>query len=296
MSSAAAALPSVGVAAAVRSRSGVWALALPLGLAYLAFFLAPLLMLLAVSFYEDDRLTTMGPGQWQRFLGDAFHWKVITDTLLLGIKTVCATALLGYPLALLYRELSPFWQRALLFVAVLPLLTSVVVRTFAWIVILGREGVINAVVLGLGLAAEPLRLLQTEFGLVLALTQIEMPLLLLPLLAVMARIDPNVIDASASLGASPWRTLFRVILPLSLPGLAAGCLLVFASSTTAFISQSVIGGGRLVYLPALVWQQAMVVSDWPFAAVAAVTLMVSVLAVIAVIALAGRVATGRLGG
>jgi putative spermidine/putrescine transport system permease protein len=289
-------MPEARVAAAVPVRPDALALALPLGLAYLAFFAAPLVMLLAVSFYEDNRLTVLGAGQWLRFLGDTFHWKVIADTLLLGAKTVAATVLLGYPLALVYREAPPFWQRALLFVAVLPLLTSVVVRTFAWIVILGREGVVNSVLLGLGLAAEPLRLLQTEFGLVIALTQIEMPLLLLPLLAVMARIDPNVIDASASLGASPWRTLFRVILPLSLPGLAAGCLLVFASSTTAFISQSVIGGGRLVYLPALVWQQAMVVSDWPFAAAAAVTLMVSVLAVIAVIALAGRVATGRLNG
>ena len=122
MISAAATMPAAGRVAAARPRSALWALGLPLGLAYLAFFLAPLMMLLAVSFYEDDRLTTMGPGQWQRFLGDAFHWKVITDTLLLGIKTVCATVLLGYPLALLYRELSPFWQRALLFVAVLAVL------------------------------------------------------------------------------------------------------------------------------------------------------------------------------
>jgi len=206
--------------------------------------------------YADERLTTLGLRHWQRFLGDAFHWKVVADTLLLGAKTVAATALLGIRLALVYRTAPPFWQRALLFVVVMPLLTSVVVRTFAWIVILGREGVVNTVVLGLGLATEPLRLLQTELGLVIALTQIEMPLLMLPLLAVMARIDPNVIDASASLGASPWRTLMTVIVPLDLPGLAAGCPLVFASATTAFISQSVIGGGGLVYLPALVWQHS----------------------------------------
>jgi putative spermidine/putrescine transport system permease protein len=206
---------------------------------------------------------------------------VVADTLLLGMKTVGATLLLAVPLALAWRAASPFWQRALLFVAVMPLLTSVVVRTFAWIVILGREGLVNQVVLGLGLSADPLRLLQTELGLVISLTQIEMPLLLLPLLSVMARIDPNLVDASASLGASPWRTLFRVLLPLAAPGLAAGCLLVFASSTTAFISQSVIGGGRLVYLPAMVWQQAMVVANWPFAATAAVALLLSVSAVIA---------------
>lgn len=286
-------------AAAVRPGGAglsAWAPALPLGLAYAAFFVAPLLMLFVVSFYADDRMTAFGLRQWQRFLFDAFHWKVVADTLLLGLKTVAATLVLGLPLALVYRAAPPAWQRVLLFIVVMPLLTSVVVRTFAWIVILGREGLVNQVVLGLGLAADPLRLLQTEYGLVISLTQIEMPLLLLPVLAVMSRIDPNLLDASASLGASPWRTLFRVILPLAAPGIAAGCLLVFASSTTAFISQSVIGGGRLVYLPAMIWQQAMVVADWPFAATAAVALLVSVSAVIAVIAYAGRVAGGRIHG
>ncbi len=270
--------------------------ALPLGLAYLTFFVAPLLMLVAVSFFADDKLTVMGLDNWRKFLFDSFHWKVVADTLLLGLKAVCATVLLGLPLALVWRGASPFWQRVLLFVAVMPLLTSVVVRTFAWIVILGREGVVNQLVLGLGLAAEPLRLLQTELGLVISLTQIEMPLLLLPLLSVMARFDPNLLDASASLGASPWRTLFKVVLPLVAPGLAAGALLVFASATTAFISQSVIGGGRLVYLPSLVWQQAMINANWPFAAVVAIVLLVSVSAVIAVIALAGRIAGGRVHG
>src|SRR5690606_3804733 len=119
-------------------------------------------------------------------------------------------------------------------IIIMPMLLSVVVRTFAWIVILGNEGVINYVVMSLGLSPVPLRLLQTEFGLVLSLTQIEMPLMLLPLISVMGRMDPNLRDASAALGASRWRTLFRVILPLSVPGLIAGCLLVFASATTAF--------------------------------------------------------------
>lgn len=295
MTAAVGAFPLTREEGRARAFLSAWGLALPLAAAYAAFFAAPLLMLIAVSFYADEKLTTFGLDQWRRFLFDTFHWKVVADTLLLGVKTVCATVLLGFPLALAYRAASPLWQRVLLFVVVMPLLTSVVVRTFAWIVILGREGVVNRLVLDLGLAAEPLRLLQTELGLVISLTQIEMPLLLLPLLAVMARVDPNLMDASASLGASPWRTLFRLILPLTAPGLAAGCLLVFASSTTAFISQSVIGGGRLVYLPALVWQQAMVVANWPYAATIAIMLLVSVSCVLAVIAYAGRVAGGRIG-
>jgi putative spermidine/putrescine transport system permease protein len=142
--------------------------------------------------------------------------------------------------------------------------------------------------MGLGLVPAPLRLLQTELGLVIALTQIEMPLMLLPLLSVMNRIDPNLLNASEALGASKWRTLFRVTLPLSLPGLIAGCVLVFASSTTAFISQSIIGGNRLVYLPLLIWQESLVVYNWPLASVAALTLLISVTAAIAAISLLGR--------
>ena len=130
-------------------------------------------------------------------------------------------------------------------------------------------------------------LLQTEHGLILALTQIEMPLMLLPLLAALARIDPSLLDASASLGGSLARTLWRVVLPMALPGLIAGATLVFASASTAFISQGVIGGGRLNYLPALVWQQAMVVFDWPLAAALAITLMGSVLMVAGALSLLG---------
>jgi putative spermidine/putrescine transport system permease protein len=187
-----------------------------------------------------------------------------------------------------YLGAGPRWQRVILFVVILPLLTSVVVRTFAWIVILGREGVINQAVLWLGVTPTPLNLLQTEPGLVIALTQIEMPLLLLPLLSVMSRMDPNLRDASAGLGASKWRTLLRVTLPLSLPGLVAGAMLVFASSTTAFISQFVIGGNRLVYLPLLIWQQSLVVYNWPLASAAALTLLVSVGLGVAAIATLGR--------
>ena len=124
---------------------------------------------------------------------------------------VITTMILGYPLALVFLDAGPRLQKVLIFVIVMPLLLSVVVRTFAWIVILGREGVINQALLGLGLVSEPLKLLQTELGLVISLTQIEMPLMLLPLISVMSRIDPNLRDAAAALGASRWRTLFTVI-------------------------------------------------------------------------------------
>jgi putative spermidine/putrescine transport system permease protein len=277
-------------------RLAEWQLALPLGLAFAALFLAPFLLLLGVSFFNDDQITRPGMAQWAKFLGDPFHYKVIADTLLLGVKAVAATLIVGYPLALVFIDLGPRLQKVLIFVIVMPLLLSVVVRTFAWIVILGHEGVVNSLLLRFGVISEPLRLLQTELGLVISLTQIEMPLMLLPLISVMSRIDPNLRDASAALGSSRWRTLFTVIVPLSMPGLVAGCLLVFASSTTAFISQSIIGGVRLIYLPLLIWQQSLVVFNWPFAAVASLALLVSVLSVITALSYLGRRASGAIHG
>jgi len=273
-----------------------WQLALPLGLAFAALFLTPLLLLVGVSFFNDEKMTQPGLLSWLTFFGDPFNYKVIGDTLMLGVKTVCTTVLIGYPLALVYLDLSPRLQKILLFIIVMPLLLSVVVRTFAWIVVLGREGVVNSVLMGLGIISEPLKLLQTELGLVISLTQIEMPLMLLPLISVMSRQDPNLRDASAALGASRWRTLFTVILPLSTPGLVAGCLLVFASSTTAFISQTVIGGVRLIYLPLVIWQQSLVVYHWPLAAVASLALVISVLSVIAALSWVGRRSGGYING
>ncbi len=265
-----------------------WTLTAPLALCFVAFFLAPLVILVFVSLFSDDQITIPGLATWYGFVADPFYWKVTFDTVKLGLMTVVTTLIIGFPLAVVYLKSSVRTQRIIILIVILPLLLSVVVRTFAWIVILSRDGVINQTLMSLGLISTPLRLLQTEFGLVLSLTQIELPLMLLPLISVMARIDPSMLDASSALGASKWRTFFKVLLPLSVPGLVAGCTLVFASSTTAFISQSVIGGNRLVYLPLIVWQQSLVVYNWPLAAVASVMLLLSVLLCIVLIGLAGR--------
>jgi putative spermidine/putrescine transport system permease protein len=285
----------VSAAAAASGASPVrdtveWRLAAPLGHTYAVFFAAPFLILLGISFYADSEQTRLGLDSWVKFYTDAFYLKVIFDTLKLGVLAVVATTILAYPLALVFRSASPRLQRVLIFIILMPLLTSVVIRTFAWIVILAREGVVNQTLMALGLTATPLNLLQTELGLVIALTQIEMPLMLLPLLTIMNQMDQNLVDASRALGASKWRTFFRVILPLTLPGWIAGATLVFASATTAFISQSVIGGARLVYLPSLIWQQSMVVYNWPFAAVASLTLLFTVLSGIMALSWLGRFA------
>ncbi len=270
----------------MNSKAGL--LVLPLVAAHAMLFAAPLLLLAATSFASDEMLRAFSMRAWSDMLGDPFNWRALGNTMKLGALTVVATSCMAMPLALVHLVSGPRMRRAILIAAILPLLTSVVVRSFAWIAILGREGVISRLLQDMGLASGPVQLLQTEPGLVLALTQIEMPLVLLPLLSSLARLDPALLDASAVLGASLARTLRRVVLPACVPGLIAGGALAFASSSTAFISQSVIGGGRLVYLPALVWQQSMLTFDWPLAAALALLLMASVLLVVTLMGMAGR--------
>src|SRR5262249_10523060 len=167
----------------------------------------------------------------------------------LGVKATLVCLVFGYPIAWICARASARWQSVLVFLVILPILTSVVVRTFAWIVILGRQGVLNQVALSLGLTREPLRLLYTEPGVVMVLAQVQMPLMVLPILTVLTKIDRNLADASRVLGAGEWRTLWWVTVPLSLPGVIAGCILTYSACVTAFVTQTLIGAARPIYIP-----------------------------------------------
>jgi len=269
-----------------------WRLALPLAAFFLAFFVAPLGVLVAWSFYDSAELRALTLAQYARFLGDRFTLDILWDTLTLGAKATLVCLVFGYPLAWLALRLPPRWQAALVFLVILPILTSVVVRTFAWIVMLGSQGVINQALAAIGLIDRPLRLLYTEVGVVMVLAQVQMPLMVLPIMATLARVDPNLSDASSSLGAGAWRTFWKVTVPLSLPGVVAGCILVYAACVTAFVTQTLIGGARLIYMPLYIYQQATGANNWPFAAAMSVVFMIAVLAVVYLLNLVGRAARG----
>lgn len=277
---------------AAADRSSPLGLAAPLGLFFVVFVLLPLLLLVFVSFHADAGMTQYGLRQYQRFLGDAFNRGILLDTLALGLQVTGVALLLGLPLAWAYVATPPRWQGLLMLLIVLPLLTSAVVRTFAWVVILGRQGIVNNALLHLGWIAEPLRLLYTPGAVVLALAQIELPLMVLPLITALLNIDPHLRQASLALGAGHWRTLWQVTLPLAVPGLLAGSLLVFASSVSAFVTQTLVGGGQHILMPFYMYQQAIQANDYPFAAAVAVLLLVSVLAVVTLVNTLGRRARG----
>jgi putative spermidine/putrescine transport system permease protein len=263
-------------------------LILPLAALFAVFFVAPLAVLLSLSLHDGVAMQTWTLGNYAKFFTDPFNVSILTDTLLLGVKATLLCLAFGYPVAWLTHRAGARWRSVLLFLVILPLLTSVVVRTFSWIVILGRQGVLNQILLGLGVITDPLRLLYTETGVVIVLAQVQMPLMVLPILTVLSKIDPNLADASRALGASEWRTLWRITLPLSLPGIIAGCILTYAASITAFVTQTLIGGARLIYMPLAIYQQAVGANNWPFAAALSIVFMVTVMAVVAVLGAIGR--------
>jgi putative spermidine/putrescine transport system permease protein len=241
-------------------------LSAPLAAFFGLFFVAPLLILFYVSLHADPAMSHMSLTQYSRFLLDPFSLGVLAHTLLLGVEVTALCLVLGLPLAWVYTRGPARLQPLLILVVLLPLLTSVVVRTFAWIVILGRQGIVNSALLSVGMIDTPLRLLYTEGGAVVALAQVQMPLMVLPLITALSRIDPNLDDASSVLGAGAWRGFLRVTLPLSLPGILAGCMLTYAAAITAFITQSLVGGGQMLFMPMYIYQQATALQNWPFAA------------------------------
>jgi putative spermidine/putrescine transport system permease protein len=263
-------------------------LVLPLAAVFVGFFVAPLAVLIVLSLYAGPELRTFTFAQYVKFFTDRFNYSILYDTLLLGVKATLVCFMFGYPIAWIAARAKARWQSVLIFLVILPVLTSVVVRTFSWIVILGRQGVLNEVALWLGLVNEPQKLLFTEVGVVMVLAQVQMPLMVLPILTVMLRMDPNLEDASRALGAGEWRTLWYVTLPLSMPGVLAGCILTYAACVTAFVTQTLIGGARLIYMPLHIYQQAIGANNWPFAAAIAVIFMIAVLAVIWVLSLVAR--------
>ena len=261
-------------------------LVLPLASLFALFFVAPLVVLVAMSLSTDTEMHGPTPAHYTRFFTDSFNYSILWATLALGVKSTLLCLVFGYPIAWIASRAKARWQAVLVFLVILPIMTSVVVRTFSWIVILGRQGVLNQIATRLGL--EPLRLLFTEPGVVIVLAQVQMPLMVLPILTVLSKIDPNLADASRVLGAGEWRTLWRVTVPLSLPGVIAGCILTYSACVTAFVTQTLIGGARLIYMPLHIYQQAIGANNWPFAAAISVIFMVAVLAAVALLSLLGR--------
>jgi putative spermidine/putrescine transport system permease protein len=210
-----------------------------------------------------------------RFILDQFYLSILADTLLMGLAVTFFSLVLSYPLAYTIARSRSRWKGLLVVIVLVPLMTSVVVRSYGWMILLANNGVINSLLVTLGLT--PVKLMFNFTGTVIALTEVLMPFMVLTLVGVLQQVDPALEEAVRSLGGSRWRVFRDVLLPLSLSGVAAGSLLVFALSISAFATPKLVGGATTKVIATVVYDQALNVLDWPFASAVSFILMLLVL-------------------
>lgn len=258
-------------------------------------FAASMVILGAYSFHEfvaGRMLSAYSTATWTQLLTDSFFWGVVGTTMKLGLLTVVLTAVIGYPMALALYRLRSRWLRYLAFFLLFsPLMTSVVVRSYGWALVLGDGGFINNLLLRWNLVDQPFRMLYEFSGVTIGLVHILLPFMIFPILAVLDQFDPMLEQSAADLGATGWTTFRRVIFPLTVQGVIAGSQLVFALAISAFATPSLLGGGRVQVLAGRIYEDVGGL-DWPHAAVASYVLLTLALIAIGVFTVLLRLQTG----
>lgn len=257
--------------------------ALAPGLLFLGiFFLIPVLMLLQISTWTFESGTLMRPGftlaHYTAFLTDPFYLGKIALTARIAVEVTAVTLMLSLPLAY-WLVRARFAGKGLVLGLVLsPLLTNFVVLVFAWIVLMGDNGAINQALKAIGLPV--VKLLYTEIGVVIALVHISIPYALIPLLAAVSQVGDDVETAALSLGASPWRAFFVIVVPLCGAGLAAAAFVVVSIVLSGFAFALFVGGDNVLIVPLLIWQQVSKTLNWPLAAAMSIASLVIVVAML----------------
>lgn len=248
------------------------ALALPAALFTFLGFLVPVGILLSAAFQSDTGGWTLQG--YVDFFSEPLNQTVFLRTLKLGVMVAGAAAVIGYVAAFCMVTLPPTAKGRIFGLVVLPLMISPVARTYAWIVILGRTGIVNDVIVGLGLSARPIRILFTETAVFIGLLQLFLPLMIISLVSAMENIPRDVVSAARVLGASWLQVFFRVILPLTKEGLVIGGTLVFTGALTAYITPAILGGSKVLMLETLLYQKVNVSNDFVSASIIAMILIV----------------------
>jgi putrescine transport system permease protein len=270
-----------------------WAvLALPY--AWLAlFFLVPFAIVLKISLAEqaigvppytplfatgeDGTRLQATIGSYLFLFGDSLYLRAYLNAIkFAGVATLCCL-LLGYPMAYGIVRAPRAWRGMLLLMVILPFWTSFLIRVYAWIGLLKGNGLINNLLLATGLIDAPLALLNNAFAVYLGIVYSYLPFMVLPLYAALERLDPALLEAAADLGCRPWQAFYRVTLPLSLPGIAAGALLVFIPAVGEFVIPDLLGGPDTLMIGKVLWDEFFTNRDWPVASAVAVAMLVLLL-------------------
>lgn len=255
------------------------------------FFLVPFAIIFRIAL--SDSATALPPYQphWQGlstlgaflagldfenfaaiFADDLYVAAYLNSLRLAGLATIMALAI-GFPLAHALANAPRRWRGALVLAAILPFWTSFLIRVYAWIAILRPEGVLNALLQWLGLIAEPLRILNTEAAVLIGLVYAYLPFMVLPIYASLERLDHSLIEAAADLGAPPWRSFWTIVVPLAMPGVIAGVLLVFIPAVGEFVIPDLLGGPDSLMIGKQLWTEFFSNRDWPLSAALAAILL-----------------------
>ncbi len=258
------------------SHLGLLALAVTL-LAVL--FVYPISRIIYTSFLIDGSFSL---DHYRRIIEVDAYIRVLRTTLTIGFQVTLICLLLGYPLAYFLASVPTRWQRILIILVLVPFWTSFLVRTYAWMVLLQRRGVVNDWLMSLGLTSEPVQMMYNRMGVLVGMVHVMLPFMVLPLFAVMIGIDRNLIRAAQNLGASPFQAFRRVFLPLSLPGIAAGSILVFILSIGFYITPALMGGRQDTMIAQLIEAQVRDRLNWEFATAIATFLLIVTVIIVAV--------------
>ena len=217
------------------------------------------------------------------FFTDEYYQEILIRTIRIALTTAIICILLGVPTAYFISRCSKRWKGILIAISIFPLLTNSVVRAFAWINILGKNGIINQILVGIGIIDEPLSMLYTEFSVLVGTIYLFLPTMIMTLVGVMDQIDNDMMEAAESLGANRLKAFFRIVLPMSVPGILTGAVLVFTGALTAYTTPQLLGGNSSLVLATLIYQRAMTLNDWTGAGVIAAVMIVITLVVMKVL-------------
>jgi putative spermidine/putrescine transport system permease protein len=254
-----------------RQLLGYLALLLPSVILLAIFFVYPIIRILYTSLLIDGAFSL---DHYRRLFEVEAYLRVLRTTLTIGLQVTVICLLIGYPLAYFLSTLESKWSRPLLILVLIPFWTSFLVRTYAWMVLLQRRGVINQWLMDLGLTSEPIQMIYNRMGVLIGMVHVLLPFMVLPLYAVMAGIDRDLLRAAQNLGATPFQAFRRVFFPLSLPGVAAGSILVFILAIGFYITPALMGGRRDTMIAQLIERQVREQLNFEFAAAIAALLLV----------------------
>lgn len=217
--------------------------------------------------------------QYIEFFKDEYYLEIFYRTLKISLIATLVCTVFGVPTAYFISRCSTKWKGLLIAISIFPLLTNSVVRSFAWINILGKNGIINNVLMSMGLIEQPLSMLYTEFAVLIGTIYLFLPIMIITLVGVMDNIDNDMMEAAESLGANRLTAFMKVVLPMSVPGMITGAVLVFTGSLTAYTTPQLLGGNKALVLPTLIYQRSMTLNDWTGASVIAAIMIVLTLIV-----------------